>query len=215
MKLTQDELDYIHEVVERPYLERISNHVEFESQQKNKIQNLLKQLSLFDPHRLLLSHDQHIALKSFDKQSFLKLFMKIEALENDNDNEVALLMLIDQLPEIMDDQGFPRNWRFPPSPPITMKLANTNSCEYAFTVESLSMSGACVNTFPLSGQICIDPFLSGQAALELTCGLEINVQIERAVTRAQYQVALQFTPETHANPVLKLLVLNHYVQSQT
>ncbi|TQF67695.1 hypothetical protein [Pseudoalteromonas luteoviolacea] len=216
MKLTQDELDYIHEVVERPYLEKLNNQIDFDSLQKTKIQQLLGQLILFDPLSLLLSHNQHVALQSFDAKSFLKLFTKSQAEEFSNENEAALLTLIEQLPEIIDDHGFPRNWRFHPTPPITMKLAsNCDSPKLTFTVESLSLSGACVITFPLNSLICIEPFLGGQASLELTCGLEINVHIERAVAREKHQVAIQFTHATRANPVLKLLVLSQFLQSRS
>ncbi|KZX01041.1 hypothetical protein JL49_07925 [Pseudoalteromonas luteoviolacea] len=219
MKLTQDELDYIHEVVERPYLEKINSQVVSDSQQRNKIQGLLVQLIMYDPLSLLLSHDQHVALQSFNANSLLKLFTKdmSQRLPHEaNENEMALLTLIDQLPNIIDDDGFPRNWRFHPSPKITMKLASNNdSPKLLFTVDSLSLSGACVITFPLNSHMCVELFLHGQACLELTCGLEINIQVERAVSRAKHQVGLQFSKATRANPVLKLLILSQYVKSRS
>ncbi|OCQ22263.1 hypothetical protein A7985_10810 [Pseudoalteromonas luteoviolacea] len=219
MKLTQDELDYIHEIVERPYLEKMSSQVVSDSQQRNKIKGLLAQLILFDPLSLLLSHDQHIALQSFDTNSLLTLFargMPQKLPHEANENEMALLTLIDQLPNIIDDHGFPRNWRFHPSPRISMKLAsNSESPKLTFTVDSLSLSGACVITFPLNSYMCVELFLHGQACLELTCGLEINIQVERAVSRAKHQVALEFSKTTRDNPVLKLLILSQYVKSRS
>ncbi|KZN65043.1 hypothetical protein [Pseudoalteromonas luteoviolacea] len=219
MKLTQDELDYIHEVVERPYLEKMNSQVVSDSQQRNKIQGLLAQLLMFDPLSLLLSHDQHVALQSFDANSLLKLFTRDiphKLLHEANENEMALLTLIDQLPNIIDDHGFPRNWRFHPSPKISMKLAsNSDSPKLTFTVDSLSLSGACVITFPLNSYMCVELFLHGHACLELTCGLEINIQVERAVSRAKHQVALEFSQATRDNPVLKLLILSQYVKSRS
>ncbi|KZN49146.1 hypothetical protein [Pseudoalteromonas luteoviolacea] len=207
MNLTPEELKLLHEV-ETSHL----NENDSLLQQNNSIEQLKKriyQLWLVEPLALYLAHNQYFAKKS----CIDSILLGEETYHNDiNEHKITtLLTLINKLPDIVDTSKCPRSWRFYPSPSITFSLTYPKIiCQ----VQSLSLSGACVAAFPLSGAEHVKYFAKKHAYLELSDNLHIHVYIERAIARNQNYIALQFNHHTRENPMLKLLILSHYLNSK-
>ncbi|KID56261.1 hypothetical protein JF50_18560 [Pseudoalteromonas luteoviolacea] len=207
MKLTPEELKLLHEVE--------TNHFdEYDSfaQQKHSLEQLKKriyQLWLVEPLALYLAHNQYFANKSYID----RILLGEETYRDDiNAHKITtLLTLINKLPDIMDTSKGPRSWRFYPSPSITFSLTYP---KIICSVQSLSLSGACVASFPLSGSAHVKYFTNKHAYLELSDNLHIHVYVERAIARNQDYIALQFNHHTRENPMLKLLILSHYLKSK-
>ncbi|MDK1287582.1 hypothetical protein [Pseudoalteromonas umbrosa] len=207
MKLTPEELKLLHEVE--------TNHFDEQDslvQHKHSIEQLKKriyQLWLVEPLALYLAHNQYFAKKSYIDS----ILLGQEAYHNDiYEHKIStLLTLINKLPDIVDKSRYPRNWRFYPSPSITFSLTYP---KIICSVQSLSLSGACVASFPLSGAEHVKYFAKKHAYLELSDDLHIHVYVERAIARNQDYIALQFNHHTRENPMLKLLILTHYLNSR-
>ncbi|MCF6440499.1 hypothetical protein L1077_13765 [Pseudoalteromonas luteoviolacea] len=206
MKLTPDELKLLHELETGHFDENDSL-----APQKLSLEQLKKriyQLWLVEPLALYLTHNQYLAKKSCIES----ILLEEKAYNNDiNAHKIkTLLTLINKLPDILDTSKCPRNWRFYPSPSITFSLTYP---KVICSIQSLSLSGACVASFPLNGAEHVKCFTKKHAYLELSDNLHIHVYIERAIARNQDYIALQFNHHTRENPMLKLLILTHYLNS--
>ncbi|AOT11195.1 hypothetical protein [Pseudoalteromonas luteoviolacea] len=207
MKLTPEELKLLREVETGHFDEYDSS-----AQQTQSIEQLKKriyQLWLVEPLALYLAHSQCFTNKSYIDS----ILLGEEAYQNDiNEHKITtLLTLINKLPDIVDTSKCPRSWRFYPSPSITFSLIYP---KVICSVQSLSLSGACVASFPLNGAEHVKYFTKKHAYLELSDNLHIHVYIERAIARNQDYIALQFNHHTRENPMLKLLILSHYLKSK-
>ncbi|MDK2596976.1 hypothetical protein [Pseudoalteromonas obscura] len=210
MKLTQDELKLLHEVVESHKISEDELIDSNESLPASEVKRRLYQLWLVEPLALYLAHNQYAAIKALNIQSVLQGDLEDENAVK-NQKVTTLLALINKLPEIIDTGKCPRNWRFFPSPTITLALTYP---KIVCPIQSLSLSGACIASFPLSGSEHLQHFTNKHAYLELADNLHIHVFLERAIARDEHYIALQFNQHTRDNPMLKLLVISHFLQSQ-
>ncbi|QTL37445.1 hypothetical protein [Pseudoalteromonas viridis] len=210
MDLTQDELDYINLVVETSQLDLFQAHTNLCNELKAFTSDLLEELaqheaSYAQSERLLDTHLRAANIVDFPVQP---------SLESNNHSQwhpdhQTLLSIIDDLPHIVEGHGMPRSWRFTPYPSVRLLLSFPRA---SFHVDSLSLTGACINTFPLYARAYQDMFSLRGASLVLPNGHCIHVDIASVASRGEHRLALKFDHYTVASPTLKVYVVSNYVR---
>lgn len=212
MDLTQDELDYIHLVVETSQLDLFQAHANLCNELKAFTSDLLEELaqheaSYAQTERLLDSHLQTANIVDFPTQPMSPAFSQNSS--QWHPDHQTLLSIIDDLPHIVEGHGMPRSWRFTPYPSVRLLL---NFPRASFHVDSLSLTGARICTFPLNASQYEDMFTVRGASLMLPNGQCIHVDIASVASRGSHQLALKFDHYTVASPTLKVFVVSNYVR---
>ncbi|TMP39700.1 hypothetical protein [Pseudoalteromonas rubra] len=212
MDLTQDELDYIHQVVETSQFDLLQAHSNLCNELEAFTSDLLEELaqheaSYAQTERLLDTHLRAANILEFPTQPVLQSLNSPPS--KWHPDHQTLLSIIDDLPHIVEGHGMPRSWRFTPYPPVRLML---NFPRASFHVDSLSLTGACITTFPLNASAYQDLFAVQGASLMLPNTQFIRVDIASVASRGDYRLALKFDHYTVASPTLKVFVVGNYVR---